>query len=530
MFDLLFRNALLVDGTGAPPRPADVGVEKGRIAAVGDRLASEAATVVELDGLVLAPGFIDLHTHSDYWHLVEPFSLSKLHEGVTTDVSGNCGFSPFPLDETARAREAARWKPLGVTVDWSDFASYRRRCEQVGLGINHAFFVGHGALRAHVVGHVDRPATASELGRMKELLARELNAGAIGLSTGLIYAPGCFAGREEIASLCEVVVRRGGLYASHIRGEGATLLEAIQEALWICQESGVRTQISHLKASRPQNWPKLDRALALIEYAQSEGLPVMADRYPYEATSAGVDQLLPEWAYEGGLQAELARLDEPRAVHRIREEMAHKFDADYYSRVQIADAAGHPELNGRRLDEFAAERGLEPDLAVFELLRLTQGRCECVYFVLSEQNMRRVLSREYVMVASDAEARATVGPASQGLPHPRAYGTFARVLGRLSRDEGLFPLEEAVRKMTSLSADQLGLTDRGRIAPGLAADLASFDPARILDRATYTDPHRYSEGVVHVVVNGRLVLRDGQPTGERPGRILTAKGPARPAA
>lgn len=519
--DVLMRGGRVIDGTGAPARLADVAVRAGRIAAVAPSLPLTAARTVELDGLALAPGFIDIHTHTDYIQLAEPRSLSKLMDGVTTEVSGNCGFSAFPLTEEARARESARWEPIGVAVDWTDFAGYRRRQEQRGTGINRAFFVGHGYLRGFVVGHDARSATPSELAGMGAVLDREMEAGAIGLSTGLIYPPGCFADRAEIAALCRVVAARGGLYASHIRGEGATLLEAIEEQIWICRESGVRTQISHLKASRPENWHKLARAFEMIEGAQAEGLPILSDRYPYDATSTGLDQLLPEWAYDGGLEAELARLRDPASLERIRAEMDRKYDGDYYGRVQIAAAAGHPEFEGRRLSELAAARRLDPAAMAVEILLATGGACECVFFVLSDENMRSVLSRDYVMVASDAEARATEGVASAGNPHPRAYGTFSKALGPLARDGELFRLEEAVRKMTSLPAGQVGLADRGRIAPGFAADLVCFDPASVADQATYTEPHRYSRGFRHIMVNGRFVLHDGRITDELPGRILT---------
>jgi N-acyl-D-amino-acid deacylase len=523
MIEHLFRNAMVIDGSGRSAWRGDVAVSAGRISALGPGLAETAETEHDLDGLVLAPGFIDIHTHTDYIQFAEPRSLSKLRDGVTTEVSGNCGFSAFPLSEELRRREQERWAPLGIQVDWTDFRGYKQRLEARRTGINRLFYVGHGFLRACVLGHANRRATEVEMAKMKQLLGREMDAGAIGLSTGLIYPPGCYAKREELAELCGVVAKKGGLYASHMRGEGATLLDALEETLWICQESGARTQLSHLKASRPENWPKLDRAFAMIEYARSEGLPVMADRYPYDATSTGLDQLLPDWAYEGGVEAELTRLQDPAAIEKIRESMAKRFDDDYYGRVLIAGAEGHPELDGRRLTEVAAERGTDPASAAVQVLLETRGQCECVFFVLSEQNMRRVLAKDYVMVASDAESRAIEGPASAGKPHPRAYGTFARVLGRLSRDEGLLPLEEAIHKMTALPARQLGLADRGLVAPGFVADLTVFDPARVLDRATYVEPHHYSDGIVHVMVGGRFVLQNGEVTEELPGRVLSPR-------
>ncbi len=520
--DYLLQGARVIDGTGGPSRQVDVTVTAGRITAVssGQNEPSPGRTI-DLSGLVLAPGFIDIHTHSDYLQLVEPRSLSKLLDGVTMEISGNCGFSAFPLTEAARNREAAHWAAAGVTVDWTDFAGYRKRQEDFGTGINRAFFVGHGFLRGFVVGHDDRRASADEMNRMRAVLEREMDAGAIGLSTGLIYPPGCFGDRKEIAELCKIVADLGGLYASHIRGEGATLLDAIEEAIWICRESGARTQISHLKASRPENWHKLDRAFEMIESARAEGLPVLSDRYPYDATSTGLDQLLPEWAYDGGIEAQLARLRNPETVLRIKGEMAKKYDADYYSRVLIASASGHPELDGRRLHEVARERGVDPASAAIDVLLATGGSCESVFFVLSDENMHRVLTHDYVMVASDADARAISGPASSGKPHPRAYGTFSKALGRLSRELGLFSLEEAVRKMTSLPASQLKFNDRGLIAPGMAADLVAFDPLEVIDRATYLDPHRYSSGFRHIMVNGRFVVQHGEITDDLPGRILT---------
>ncbi|MBI4864394.1 MAG: amidohydrolase family protein [Candidatus Riflebacteria bacterium] len=395
--------------------------------------------------------------------------------------------------------------------------------EHVGTGIHRASLVGHGNLRKLVVGYENRPATDAELAEMGRILGELLDQGALGLSTGLIYPPGCFAGTGELVALAGVAASRGKIYTSHIRGEGRNLLGAIDEVLHIAVEAGVRTQVSHLKASGPANWHKIDEALAKIEAVRSRGFEVMADRYPYTATNTGLDTVFRDWVHEGGSEAMLSRIVDASVRGRILEELGEDYPADRLSRVMISSIPDGPgkELEGRLVTAVARERGLDPHEAVLWILSTCRGEASAIFFSLSEEIMRRVLSLGWVMVATDATAQVAHPPHIEGFPHPRGYGTFSKVLGRFCREERLFPLETAIHKMTGLPARQLGLARRGTVAEGHHADLVVFDPATIRDESTYEAPHHYSSGITHVLVAGRVVLENGHLTGERPGRVLT---------
>lgn len=508
--DLVLRGARLVDGTGAPERRADVGLEGGRVVALGPDLPA-GERELDLHGLVLAPGFLDIHAHSDYEPLLDPRGLSRVHDGVVLEVTGNCGMSPFPLcDQEAEHEEGAF---PGLRIDWRDMGPYLERLGQVGMGLHRTYLVGHGTLRARVMGYQDRPPTPDELASMRALLGECLDQGAIGFSTGLIYAPGCYADGDEIAALCEEVASRDKLYASHIRGEGETLLEAIDEILEVTRRTGVRTQVSHLKASKPENWHKLEEAIARIEAARVEGFDVAADRYPYTATCTGLHAVLPEWALEGGNAATIARCGVGHPDReRILEYLRGRHPPPYWERVQIGTLGPAPDTRGEgaRVSEIAAQRGTPVHETALDLIHESQDQASAIYHVLDEENLQRVLRLPWVMIGSDGCACSTSGPTATGRPHPRAFGTFARVLGRYVRELGVLGLEEAVAKMTSMPAERLGLPDRGRIAPGCRADLVAFDPERISDRATFEEPFAYSEGVEYLWMNGREVLSRGE--------------------
>jgi N-acyl-D-amino-acid deacylase len=528
MLDLKIDGATVVDGTGRPGSRTDVGVRDETIAAVGDLSREPAGRTLNASGRVLAPGFIDMHSHSDWRLWGNRRAESKIRQGVTTEVVGNCGFSPAPtsaeyLDEL---RAFALFVPTGMDFSWRSVGEYLKAFDREGTALNVVQLVGHGTLRVAAMGFARRAPTAAELKTMQRLMTDAMNDGAWGLSTGLIYAPGSFATTDEIVTIARSAARYRGFYASHIRGEGATLLDAIREAIQVGREAQIPVQISHVKAAGRPHWGKVADALALIDAARAEGLDVMGDAYPYTASSTSLRTALPDWALEGGVSAMLERLKSAEMRERIRTDMQRPgghsiMDRMGWENVMIAWCPKRKDAEGKRVSQIAAARNLEPIDAVFELLRDAEGVASMILFQLDEADFRRVITHPAIMVGSDGSALATSGEMSVGKPHPRSYGTFPRVLGHYARDERLLSLPDAVHKMTGLPARRLGLRDRGEIRPGARADLVVFDPRRVADQATYEDPHRYPAGIEQVLVNGRFVIKDGAHTGSLPGRVLT---------
>jgi N-acyl-D-amino-acid deacylase len=528
MLDLKIDGATVVDGTGRPGSRTDVGVRDETIAAVGDLSREPAGRTLNASGRVLAPGFIDMHSHSDWRLWGNRRAESKIRQGVTTEVVGNCGFSPAPtsaeyLDEL---RAFALFVPTGMDFSWRSVGEYLKAFDREGTALNVVQLVGHGTLRVAAMGFARRAPTAAELKTMQRLMTDAMNDGAWGLSTGLIYAPGSFATTDEIVTIARSAARYRGFYASHIRGEGATLLDAIREAIQVGREAQIPVQISHVKAAGRPHWGKVADALALIDAARAEGLDVMGDAYPYTASSTSLRTALPDWALEGGVSAMLERLKSAEMRERIRTDMQRPgghsiMDRMGWENVMIAWCPKRKDAEGKRVSQIAAARNLEPIDAVFELLRDAEGVASMILFQLDEADFRRVITHPAIMVGSDGSALATSGEMSVGKPHPRSYGTFPRVLGHYARDERLMSLPDAVHKMTGLPARRLGLRDRGEIRPGARADLVVFDPRRVADQATYEDPHRYPAGIEQVLVNGRFVIKDGAHTGSLPGRVLT---------
>jgi len=528
MLDLKIEGGLVVDGTGAPGTRADVGVRDERIVALGDLSREPAGRTLHAAGKVVAPGFIDMHSHSDWRLWVNRRAESKVRQGVTLEVVGNCGFSPAPV--TAERREELRgfalYLPEGFEFRWGSVGEYLDALDAEGLAVNVVQLVGHGALRIAAMGFARRPPTAAELATMQRLLEDGLRAGAWGLSTGLIYAPGSYAATEELVALARVAARGRAIYASHVRGEGATLLPAVEEAIRIGRETGIPVQVSHLKAAGRPHWGRVADALARIDRAAAEGLDVHADCYPYTASSTTLRALLPDSALDGGLAGLLGRLADPAARAALREALERPaegpslLDRVGWEQIMVAWAPGRPEAEGRSLAALAAATGVTPAEAALDVLAATAGRAAVVLFQLDEADVRRALAHPRVMIGSDGSALAPYGELGRGKPHPRSYGTFPRVLGEYVREQRVLTLEQAVHKMTGLPARRLGLRDRGVLRVGAVADLVVFDPRRVADRATYADPHRYPVGVEHVLVNGRLVIRDGEHTGSLPGRLL----------
>jgi N-acyl-D-amino-acid deacylase len=521
MLDFVIRGCVVIDGTGAPPRRADVGLSGDEIAWVG-RGSQRARVAVNADGLVLCPGFIDAHSHTDYLLLANPLAQSKVMQGVTTEVGGNCGFSPVPADEEDVV-QFRRWLDrFGLSLSWSSLAEFFSLLGRVGIAINFASLAGHGTIRARIMGRGDFSPSAARMRKMKELLASELSEGALGISTGLAYVPGCFAQTSEIIELARVAAQMGGIYATHMRDEGARLIEAVEEAIEIGRETGIRVQISHLKAAGKQNWGKVRQALAMIGEARRDGVDVAADQYPYTASCAGLNAILPGWVREGGARAMIARLKDPAARRRIAREIASRsrkaasaWQDIHVSRVYSDE---NRRFEGRTIASISKTLRRTPLDAVCDLLVADEGATEMVRASMCERDVEHVMRHPWVMFGSDASALAFEGPLSEGKPHPRGFGTFPRILGHFVRERKVLPLEEAVRKMTSLPASRFGLVDRGAIRPGMKADLVLFDPDAIGDEVTYAGPVKAPRGIHSVWVNGVRVVKRGELI-RRQGRI-----------
>ncbi|HPW18723.1 MAG TPA: D-aminoacylase [Candidatus Aminicenantes bacterium] len=520
--DLLVAGGTVYDGSGGPPVRADVGISGGAVREVGRIRRSRAAAVVEAGGLAVSPGFIDIHNHTDVHLLVDPKAESAVRQGVATLVSGQCGESPFPLDDGAyEEMRADLSRDYSLELDWRDIGGFLGRLERSGAALNYSTFVGQGAVRAAVMGRGDRAPSAAELEEMKRLVAEAMAGGALGLSSGLEYTPGSFASTEELIALCRVAARTGGVYATHMRDEEDAVVEAAAEALRIARETPIRLQVSHLKVGFAANWPKLDTVMDMLGKARAEGIDFRADRYPYIASATGLSTLFPVWSREGGTEGFLARLRDPALDARLRAHIAEQ-EKGYgsWDKVLISDVATdkNRDLEGR--DILTAAGGRPPYEFMRDLLIEEGDRVGMVSFYGSEDNLKRILSCPLVGVGSDAVAVAPAGPLAKGRPHPRTYGAFPRALGKYVREEKIAPLEEMVRKMTAMPADHLGLVRRGRIKVGWAADICVFDPDRIVDRATFREPAVFPEGVRTVIVNGQIVVEGGEHTGRLPGRVL----------
>jgi len=530
MFDVIIRKGRVIDGAGNPWFLADVGVKDGKILKIGSLKSEDAERVIDAEGCIVSPGFIDMHSHSDFAPLINPYMVSKVRQGVTTEVVGNCGFSAAPLNDFLR-EEILKTSPMlreaNVELDWSTMDGYMKRVERNGVSLNVAPLVGHGNIRSLVLQFEKRKPTGKELDEMRLILAQAMGEGAFGMSTGLIYPPGCYAGTEEIVELCKVVAGFGGLYSSHIRGEEIQLLESVEEAIEIGEKARVSVEISHHKAAGKRNWGKVRKSLKMIEEARSRGVDVTCDVYPYTAGSFGLDSVLPPHAHEGGVEKLIERLQSPEVRDKLKEEMMKGVGGWHsmaevvgWENIMIAYCKGHPGYEGKMISEIAKEKNLDSFDFVFDLIVEETASVSVVLFSMSEDDVRTVLKSSFSMMGSDSSARATYGILSVGKPHPRTYGTFPRVLGKYVREEKILTLQEAVRKMASFPAQKLGLKDRGLIREGMLADITIFNPDKVIDKATFTDPHQYPEGIEYVIVNGKIVIEKGEHTKEMSGNVL----------
>jgi len=530
MYDLLVKDGLVVDGTGNPWFRADIGIGDGKMASIGDLHPAEAEEVLDAKGLVVAPGFIDMHTHSELSLLINPRAESSIRQGVTTEVVGNCGSSAAPLNDALREEMGKTTPILGdakLRLEWSTMDGYLKGLEGKGVAQNVVTLVGNGNLRAITMGFEARAPKGDELAEMKRALSQAMEDGAFGLSSGLIYSPSSYADTRELVELCRVVARYGGIYSSHIRGEGESLIAAVKEAIEIGHRSGVPVEISHHKASGRANWGKVKRTLKLIDEARGRGVDVTCDVYPYLAGSTGLDSVLPSYAWEGGVDRLIERLRDPETRRRLRREMvkgrrgwSSMLKASGWGAIMISYCHGHREYEGKTIPELARLKGTDPFDFVFDLLIEERASVGTVNFMMREEDLRAVLAHPVSMIGSDSSAAAPYGVLGKGKPHPRTYGTFPRVLGEYARSRGLLTLEGAVRKMTSLPAQKLKLRDRGLIREGLWADITVFDRRAVVDKATYAMPHRYPAGIEYVIVNGKIVIDRGEHTGALPGRAL----------
>ena len=521
IFDLIIRNGRVMDGSGNPWYRADVGITGDRITRIGNIGTETAGRVIDANGMIVSPGFIDIHSHSDYPILIEPEGHSKIRQGVTTEVIGNCGSSAAPMNKMLQEyRDKYDKSQLGEDFEfsWGSMKEYLDLVRSKGVSFNIVPLVGHGTLRQNTVGNDNRPPTEEEYMEMKRLLSKSLDEGAWGLSTGLIYTPNLYAKTDEIIELVQVLKDRDGLYTSHIRGEGDTLIEAVEEAIKIGEETGVKTQISHFKACGSRNWGKTETTLGMIQGARDRGLDVTFDQYPYIASSTGLASILPSWAHDGGVEKLLERISDPVTREKLRAEPTEEMED--WTRLLIAHAKNTPEYEGKTVQEIAELEGKTPFDAMCDLLIVEDAQVMIILYEMCEEDVQMIMQDPNGMIGSDGRAMSPDGVFGKGKYHPRYYGTFPRVLGYYVKS-GIITLQEAVRKMTSAPAQRLGVKDRGLLKEGFMADITVFDPALVNDEATFIDPHKYASGIPYVIVNGVVVIDEGEHTGALPGKPLT---------
>ncbi len=520
-FDVVIRGGTLYDGSGSAPVVADLAIDGDRIAAVGDLSGHAGRAEIDASGLAVAPGFINMLSWANESLIQDGRSLSDIRQGVTLEVMGE-GNSMGPLNETMRQEMVDRQSDIEFDVSWTTLGEYLQHLEDRGISTNVASFVGAATVRIHEMGYEDRDPTPEELDSMLQLVRDAMQEGAMGVGSSLPYIPAPFASTEELIALAKVAADHDGMYISHIRNEADDIFEALEEFLTIVREAGVRGEIYHLKVSHKRNWDKLDEVVALIEGARAEGLDVTADIYTYHASSTGLNYDLPSWVKEGDHEERTARLEDPEVRERVIAETEMIPPEDILLVSFRNEDLRH--LTGKTLAEVAEMRGTSPVVTTMDLIVEDDSRIGTVRFTMNEDNIRQKIALPWVSICSDSASLAPEPPFTNSQPHPRAYGSFARLLGKYVREEGIITLEEAIHRLTGLPASNLELAGRGTLAPDYFADVVVFDPETVIDRATFEEPHQLATGVVHVFVNGEQVLRDGEHTGATPGRFVRGPG------
>ncbi len=535
-FDVVIKNGTVYDGTGSEGRKADVAIRGDRIVGVGDFQNSSATNVIDAHGLAVAPGFINMLSWSTESLIQDGRSQSEIRQGVTTEIMGE-GESMGPVNDRVRQYMLKQQTDIKYDIPWNTLVEYLQYLEKRGVSCNIASFIGATTIRENVIGFEDKQPTPQQMDEMRELVRKEMEAGALGIGSALIYPPAFYAKTEELIELCKVAAKYQGKYISHMRSEGNRLLEAFDELLHISREAHIPAELYHIKALGQKNWGKIDTLLTRIEAARKEGLPIRANMYTYIAGGTGLDACLPPWTQDGGYPELLKRLRDPEIRKKIAAEV--KVDSDKWENLYLG--AGSPDrivlsdftseklkpLDGKSLAEIAKIRGTDPVETIMDLLSENEARIGAMYFLMSEENVRKEITKPWISFGSDEASQAPEGVFLKSTPHPRAYGTFARVLGKYARDEKLVTLPEAIRRLSALPATNLGLDHRGFLKEGMFADVVVFDPATIADHATFENPAQYATGMKNVFVNGREVLKDGEHTGAKPGRTLYGPGRVR---
>jgi len=519
-FSIVIRNGRIIDGSGNPWFKGDVGIDGDRINRVGNLGQFEAESEIDAKELFVCPGFIDVHSHSDVSFFVNQKADSKITQGVTSEIVGNCGHSAAPITELGKTFYAKGYEEKGIDWNWSTVAEYLKQLEDQGIPLNVGTLIGHGNIRASVMGYDDRNPTLEELESMKKLVEEGMRDGAFGISTGLKYAPGCYAKTDEIVELCKVVQRYGGIYATHIRNQGDFLIESIDEAIEIGRRSGVPIQISHLKSKGRSNWGKARNMLRIISEARVSGVDVTFDQYPYLAGQSNLISRAPSWAREGGPECLLERLKDPKQRKMIEVEIPKSEDWHGPENTIIAGFAPNRSYEGKSLKELGNIRDQTPESVVCNLLLESEGVVPVVSFYGWEKDIRDIMTHHAMMVGSDGSSLAPYGVLGRGKPHPRSYGCFSRFLGRYVLKEGLLNVEEGVRRTTYFPARRFGLLDRGLLRKNMFADLLIIDAEKVVDVATFEDPHKYSKGIEYVLINGKMVIKNGNFTGILAGKTL----------
>jgi len=532
-YDVLIRGGTLYDGTGGPPVVGDLAISGDSIVAVGRIGRARGIREIDAAGMAVSPGFVNLMSWATETMIEDGRAMSDILQGVTLEVMGE-GNSMGPIPDSLKEWAESQQGDIKYQIEWTTLGEYLEYLEARGVSPNVASFVGATTPRINVLGFQDRDPTPEELERMQEVVREAMREGALGVASALIYTPGAFAGTPELIALARASGEYGGIYISHLRSEGNQLLEALEELITIAREAGVPAEVYHLKAAGEANWPKMDEVIQRIQQAWAEGLRITADMYTYTAGATGLDAAMPPWSQEGGPEAWYARLQDPAARRRIAREMA--TPTNEWENLYLA--AGGAEnvllvefkqdslkyLTGKTLAEVAEMRGTSPEVTAMDLVWQDESRVGTVYFIMSEENVRKKVALPWMSFCSDAGAPAAEGIFLQSNPHPRAYGSFARLLGKYVREEKVLPLEEAIRKLTSLPADNLSIRRRGTLRPGYFADVVVFDPATIIDSATFEEPHQYATGVEYVLVNGQVVVSEGEHTGAKPGGVVRGPG------